>query len=47
MGEALVAAVSTALNADDGCNAGFLRPDALLVVTPRPMGPTRSTSAWS
>jgi hypothetical protein len=33
MGEALVAAVSTALNADDGCNAGFLRPDALLVVT--------------
>ena len=33
MGEALVAAVSPALNADDGCNAGFLRPDALLVVT--------------
>jgi hypothetical protein len=33
MGEALVAAISTALNADDGCNAGFLRPDALLVVT--------------
>jgi len=33
MGEALVAAVSPALNAEDGCNAGFLRPDALLVVT--------------
>jgi len=33
MGEALVAAVSPAMNADDGCNAGFLRPDALLVVT--------------
>jgi hypothetical protein len=33
MGEALVAAMSTALNADGGCNAGFLRPDALLVVT--------------
>jgi hypothetical protein len=33
MGEALVAAISTALNADDGCNAGFLRSDALLVVT--------------
>ena len=33
MGEALVAAVSPAINADDGCNAGFLRPDALLVVT--------------
>jgi hypothetical protein len=33
LGEALVAAVSPALNADDGCNAGFLRPDALLVVT--------------
>jgi hypothetical protein len=33
MGEALVAALSTELNADNGCNAGFLRPDALLVVT--------------
>ncbi len=33
IGEALVAAVSPALNAEDGCNAGFLRPDALLVVT--------------
>ena len=33
MGEALVAAVSPAMNADGGCNAGFLRPDALLVVT--------------
>jgi hypothetical protein len=32
LGEALVAAVSPAINAD-GCNAGFLRPDALLVVT--------------
>lgn len=33
MGEALVAVVSPAMNADDGCNAEFLRPDALLVVT--------------
>ena len=33
MGEALVAAVSPALNAENGCNAGFLRSDALLVVT--------------
>ena len=33
MGDALVAAVSPAMNAEDGCNAGFLRPDALLVVT--------------
>jgi hypothetical protein len=33
IGEALVAAVSPALNAEDGCNAGFLRSDALLVVT--------------
>ncbi|HEY0135949.1 MAG TPA: hypothetical protein VGB85_17810, partial [Nannocystis sp.] len=33
MGDALVAAVSPTLNAEDGCNAGFLRPDALLVVT--------------
>ena len=33
MGEALVAAVSPAINAPDGCNAGFLLPDALLVVT--------------
>lgn len=33
MGDALVAAVSPKLNAPEGCNAGFLRPDALLVVT--------------
>jgi hypothetical protein len=32
MGEALVAALSTKLNGPDGCNAGFLREDALLVV---------------
>lgn len=31
--EALVELVSPAMNAPDGCNAGFLRPDALLVVT--------------
>jgi hypothetical protein len=30
---ALVATVSPELNAEDGCNAGFLRSDALLVVT--------------
>jgi hypothetical protein len=33
LGAALVAAVSPGLNAEDGCNAGFLRSDALLVVT--------------
>ena len=32
-GDALIAAVSPELNAAEGCNAGFLRPDALLVVT--------------
>jgi len=32
-GEALVAALSYNLNKPDGCNAGFLREDALLVVT--------------
>ncbi|MFZ6182028.1 hypothetical protein [Nannocystis pusilla] len=31
MGDTLVAAVSDALNDPQGCNAGFLRPDALLV----------------
>ncbi len=30
--EAMVKAVGPALNAPDGCNAGFLRPDAMLVV---------------
>lgn len=33
MGDALVAAVSPELNGPEGCNTGFLRPDALLVVT--------------
>ena len=33
IGEALVAALSYNLNKEDGCNAGFLREDALLVVT--------------
>jgi len=33
MGEAVVAALSYKLNKGDGCNAGFLRDDALLVVT--------------
>jgi hypothetical protein len=33
MAEALIAALSPALNAENGCNAGFLRSDALLVVT--------------
>jgi hypothetical protein len=31
--EAVLAAVSDPLNASDGCNAGFLRKDAILVVT--------------
>jgi hypothetical protein len=33
MGDALVAAVSPELNGPGGCNEGFLRPDALLVLT--------------
>jgi len=33
MGDAMIAAISPALNGPDGCNAGFLREDALLVVT--------------
>jgi len=33
IGEALVAALSYNLNKPDGCNAGFLREDALLVIT--------------
>ncbi|MBA3545735.1 MAG: hypothetical protein H0T76_04560 [Nannocystis sp.] len=32
MGDAMIAALSPALNQPDGCNAGFLRKDALLVV---------------
>lgn len=31
--DSLVAAMSTGLNGPDGCNAGFLRDDAILVVT--------------
>lgn len=31
--EAMLAAVSEAANAEEGCNAGFLREDAILVVT--------------
>ncbi|MBZ5710708.1 hypothetical protein K7C98_15710 [Nannocystis pusilla] len=33
LGDALVAAVSSDINAPGGCNEGFLRDDALLVVT--------------
>ena len=33
IGEPIVAAVGPYLNADGGCNAGFLRPDALLMIT--------------
>ncbi len=32
MGDAMIAALSSALNGPDGCNEGFLRKDALLVV---------------
>jgi len=32
MGDALIAALAPKINADGGCNAGFLRDDALLVV---------------
>jgi len=33
MGDALIAALDPEINAEGGCNAGFLRGDALLVVT--------------
>jgi hypothetical protein len=33
IGEALMTAIQPALNAPGGCNAGFLREDALLMVT--------------
>jgi len=33
MGDALVAAVGSELNGPGGCNEGFIRPDALLVLT--------------
>jgi len=32
IGDAVIAAVKPAINADGGCNAGFLRDDALLVI---------------
>jgi hypothetical protein len=48
MMKAIATAVSPELNAEDGCNAGFLRPDALLVIVmimdmfdyDSPQGPT-------
>lgn len=43
MGDALVGAVSPELNGPGGCNEGFLRPDALLMLTM--IGPEDSTSA--
>jgi len=42
MGDALVAAVSPKLNGPGGCNEGFIRPDALLVLTM--IGPEDSTN---
>ena len=33
IGEPIVAAVGPYLNSEGGCNAGFLRPDALLMIT--------------
>ncbi len=33
MGDALIAALAPKINAEGGCNAGFLRDDALLIVT--------------
>ncbi len=43
MGDALVAAVSPELNGPGGCNEGFIRPDALLMLTM--IGPEDSTVA--
>jgi hypothetical protein len=48
MGDALVAAISPKLNAFDpvpGCNAGFLRDDALLVLTM--IGPEDAPFGWN
>ena len=46
MGEALVAALSYNLNKPDGCNAGFLREDALLVVTIISDGADEDSFTW-
>ncbi len=45
MGDALVAAVSPELNGPGGCNEGFLRPDALLMLTM--IGPEDSLGSGS
>ena len=46
IGEALVAALSYNLNKPDGCNAGFLREDALLVVTIISDGADTDSLTW-
>jgi len=49
MGDALVAAMSPQLNAPGGCNAGFLRDDALLVLTmigPEDNNIAKSKGTW-
>lgn len=56
MGEALTAAVKSGLNGPGGCNAGFLRDDALLMVTlisntfdygPKPWGSVGTPETWA
>lgn len=51
MGDALVAAVSPKLNGPGGCNDGFIRPDALLVLTmigpeDSAIDPGKSNGTW-
>lgn len=56
IGEALTAAVKPAINDPGGCNAGFLRDDALLMVTlisntydygPKPLGSAGTPETWA
>ena len=51
MGDALVGAVSPEINGPGGCNEGFLRPDALLMLTmigpeDAAVNPIKSTGTW-
>ena len=56
MGEALAAALKPGINGAGGCNEGFLRDDALLMVTmisntydygPKPMGSKGTPATWA
>jgi hypothetical protein len=46
MGDALIAALAPKINAEGGCNAGFLRDDALLVVAFIIDGEDEESTSW-